>query len=396
MEPSRPGTVATPPRYVDFTNGKDVIFTEPASADRLAAFRRFLAVMEQYEDRLDPGYHNFYAAEEIPEDLSMPIDKFVEKHNLTAALPQFYTSVGFGERTFRTKPALSLMRSLPPAFIRVFLGLETPIIPASRRIMDVYDASQRLIGDENILLNTVVESSSSNLAGEGNIACTDIKGPGNVTLIVRNEITGKKTKIIAKRLLITAIPSDQNLAPLPVIPILKNMFSRMWTFPSTAIVSIISHPALPLNTSLTNMPEATSPDHYDKIMSPQPYITRFTNFPGTKYFRATVGGDEKMTVELAKPVFQENLDRLIAAGALKDPSPTSVPITYHMITTHGVGGAHPTEEDMKAGFWDVFNQNDGKCGAWFTGRWFGVELSTHIWQECEVTMKKIVASLGGK
>lgn len=226
-------------RYVDFTTGVEVSgYIPPDNADRIAAMNQYITLINTWRDRLEPSWLNFFPAAEIPKDLLLPFKDFLIKHNLTAAMPGFFAATGFGAHNVLDKPAVSVIRSLGPDMVNALLGKQATIVPVSHRNQDIYEASERLIGRENILYSSTVFAAS--------LPCQGGNGD-RVTLMVRNSKTGWVTKVVAKKLLWATSPTEENLAPFPLEPQFRRLFTKL-TY-SNAYVAVISHPALPNDTT---------------------------------------------------------------------------------------------------------------------------------------------------
>ena len=83
LEPLSQANVTT--KYIDFTTGATVNLTLPAIGDQIAAIEKFLSVVEPWTDYLQPGYWNFPAPADIPEDLLIPYGDFITKYGLEDA-----------------------------------------------------------------------------------------------------------------------------------------------------------------------------------------------------------------------------------------------------------------------------------------------------------------------
>ena len=105
--------------YVDFTTGvKLTNYSLPLSTDRVDALRRYLAVAEQYQSVMEPGWWNFPGPDALPEDLLMPFRDLVVKYNLTAAATQIHATTAFGDHNALDSLTMWIMRSFGVDMVR--------------------------------------------------------------------------------------------------------------------------------------------------------------------------------------------------------------------------------------------------------------------------------------
>ncbi|KAK4198748.1 hypothetical protein QBC40DRAFT_204282, partial [Triangularia verruculosa] len=363
---------------VDFTNGQQLInYSPPSAADRTAALQRYLTIAESFLPILEPGWWTFPEPQNIPADLLLPFRDFVAKYNLTAAVPTFHATTGFGIHDMLGHLTVWFMRSFNVNLVRVLLGTETSIVPVSRKNQDLYDRILTSLGPDALTSTTVISTEER----------SSHKG---VTLIVRNSVTGVKTRIVSKRLLYTAIPSDANTSPLDPD---REERSTLGQFDySASYVGVVSHPSLPLNKSLVNIPVSAQPTNWPEAIPEYPYNTRFENYADSSYFRLIAVGDQTFAAAEAKKVIEDSFDKLVEGGVVNQTSPPQN-LTFHMFEPHGLVSAYVTKEKLERGFIQRLNGLQGRRGTWYTGASWGVHLSTSLWTFTDTVLERLVADL---
>ncbi|KAK4184098.1 hypothetical protein QBC35DRAFT_67646 [Podospora australis] len=366
--------------YVDFTTGRKLPnYTPPPNNLRVEALQRYVTAAEQFLPILEPGWWTFPPPSQIPSDLFLPFRDFVKKYNLTAGVPGIFATTGFGMHDMMGGLTLWFMRSFNVNIARVLLGTESSFVPVSRRNQEIYDNILTLLGPSDVLLSSTVVSAQRSASKKG-----------GVTLQVRNSKTGKTTKIVAKKILFTPVPSDQNMAPFDLDKEEKKTLS---TFDySASFVGVISHPSLPLNASILNTPSAAQPANWPAAVPESPYNTRFENYPNSTYFRVIAVGDQTLTEKKAKKLITDALGKMIKAGTLPKTKPAE-DAKFHLFMPHGLVSAYASEKALKGGFIQKLQSLQGPKNTWYTGASWGVHLTTNLWVFTDTVLPKLVASL---
>ena len=170
-------------------------------------------------------------------------------------------------------------RSLNVDMIRTLLGIVPGFVPSSRKNQDLYDAILRFLGSDVLLSTTVVDAERSDRGG--------------IVLKARNSKTGELTRIEAKKLLYTIQPTEDNLAPFNPDAQEKTTFAKFQY--TRSYVGVVSHPSLPLNTTIINTPIAAQPTNWLSSIPRAPFNPRFDNYANSPYYRVTAAGDESLT-----------------------------------------------------------------------------------------------------
>ncbi|KAH7114982.1 hypothetical protein B0J13DRAFT_459905 [Dactylonectria estremocensis] len=359
-------------RYVDFTTGNRVNYTDPASEDITAALEKYAKICAQYEDLLVPGYWNFPTPNDIPEDLLLPFGDFAKKYEIEAVVPSIFTVTGLGD----TSKALTIwvMQAFGGDMARSYLGELKTLVLASGRNQELYDAIADLLADDVLYSSRVIKSKRST---EG------------VTITVENA-SGKHTLIKAKRLLLAIEPTPSNLAPFDFdhreIEVF-NKYSYMNLY-----VGIVANSALPKGESLVNLPATAAPNNY--LAFPQPSFTTYFNWAGTEttdIFRHIVVGNETLSARRAKKLVQDDFDRIIKAGTLENPKSTK--LEFVDFAVHGPIYPWASADELRAGFIQVLYALQSLRSTWWTGGAWSVRLQTHLWLYNDVLLPKLIDGL---
>ncbi|KAK4216898.1 hypothetical protein QBC37DRAFT_77706 [Rhypophila decipiens] len=367
------------PIYVDFTTGTTLAdYSPPSTSDRNDALRRYISLCESYDPVMEPGWWSFPspANATIPEDLLLPFRDFVVKHNLTSAVPQIFSTTGFGNHDLLSSLTMFVMRSFSADMTRVLLGLTPGFVPASRNNQDLYTAIHKFLGAD-VLTSTVVTAASRS-SKEG------------IILKVRNSQTAEITRIEAKRLLYTIPPTAENLLKFDLDNGEKAVFETLQY--SSSFVGIVSHPSLPLDSAIINVPSSAQPSNWLSSLPEPPYTTRFDNYPNSSYYRVVVTGDQDLSATSAKGIIQDNFNKLIATGVLDQSSPPE-DLKFYLFEPHGRVSAYVDRQDVEAGFMTRLNDLQGKRGTWYTGAAWSVHITTSLWIFTDTVLPKLVDSL---
>ncbi|KAK3377640.1 hypothetical protein B0H63DRAFT_221540 [Podospora didyma] len=371
--------------YIDFTTGARLTnYSPPPTSDRTAALRRYLQLAEQYLSIMEPGWWTFPPPKDIPADLLLPFRDFVAKYNLTAGVPQIFFTTGFGVHDLMGSLTMWVMRSFNVDLARTILGINTAFVPSSRKNQDLYDAILRLLGDDVLLNSTVVSSERPSANATTN---------GPVILTVRSSSTGATTLIVAKKLLFTAPPTPNNLAPFDPDPAELSTFSRFRY--SATYVGIVTHPSLPRNASLLNTPLAAQPANWLASIPAAPFIARFESYPDSPYYRAIAVGDETLNSAEARKLIEGAFANVLVATTGKTAE-EEAPLEFMLFEPHGLVSAYASREDLVRcqGLIQRLNKLQGRRGMWFTGAAWSVHISTSLWVFTDTLLPRVVASLG--
>jgi hypothetical protein len=299
----------------------------------------------------------------------------VRKYNLTAAVPQIFATTGFGMNDLLNSLTMWVMRSFNVDMCRTILGINAGFLPISGRNQDLYDEILKYLDGDVFLSTTVIGSERTDKS---------------VTLRVRNSLTCDITQVIAKKVLFSAPPTAENLEPLSLDKIELETL-RGFSY-SRSYVGVVSHPSLPRNVSLVNMPEAAEGQNWGAAIPQSPYNTRFDNYANSPYYRVVVVGDPSLTNDRALQILQETFDRMVNSGAIDQTKPQQkLKILYFQ--SHGLVNAHATPEVLQMGFIKKLNHLQGRRSTWYTGAAWSVHITTSLWIFTDTLLPKLVQSM---
>jgi len=374
ITPTAPARLPLTQQFVDFTTGRGVNYTVPSLADTTAALKKFLEVVEPFENYLLPGYWNFPQPSAIPADLLLPFRRFVEKYNIQAAVLQIFETTGFGAGNWDTALTMYLLSAFGPPMIRFLLGNGALFTPSSRRNSEVYESIQYRLRDE-VLYNSTVTQSDRALDGH--------------TLWVRDHNKGSCTIVHAKKLLIAIEPTDANMAPFAVDNREQKVFSKL-RFQNVQ-VGIVSHPSLPTGVSLVNTPAAAAGGNYLALPKLN-FNIRYDHLgQNSTNFRVMVVGESSMSKSDAQKVVTAGFDVLVAAGTVPPKANGSGNLKFKVWSNHGHMHGHASAEEIRGGFIQKQYALQGHKGTWWTGGAFSHQFQTILWAFDDILLSKMFA-----
>ncbi|PYI16659.1 fumarate reductase/succinate dehydrogenase [Aspergillus violaceofuscus CBS 115571] len=365
VEPDLGSTTLTT-TYADFTTGKLVDYLAPNLTDELVALETFYNVSRQYQDLFLPSYANWPAPEDIPEDLLMPFRDFAVKYDLNATIFLIWSGIGAGLADMLDAPTLYQMQTFGPQTAAAFLGQDPEYVPASHRNQDIYDAVADILGKSVLLNSTVIES---------------VRHPDNrgVELVVQNHGTQSHTILRAKRLVMAIEPTTTNTATFDLDTTEQSIFDQgKWSVVHTGI---ISHPALPVNGVIYNLP-ATAVAGNDFALPEPPFVDYF-EYLGENLWQVIVVGWLGFSEAAAQALANEGIRQLTAAGTLSTNATAATnrttPIQVHAWSNHGAMDMRTTAENLRGGFVQRQYALQGHRSTYWTGAAFGNQLSNYLW-----------------
>ncbi|SPO06218.1 uncharacterized protein DNG_08907 [Cephalotrichum gorgonifer] len=373
-------TVGVPARipltsvYADFSTGQNISdYVAPLAADRSAALRRFLAAAEPYESMLLPGYWDFPAPEDIPEDLLLPFGEFAQKYDLLAAMPQMFQVPGPGVPDWVDAPTLHVMQVFGAPMARALTGAAPTFTPTGEDNSELYRRITALLGEDVLFSSTVTKAERN---GDG------------VKLTVTGA-DGKKTKIVGDRLLISFEPTPDAMAPFDLDEAESAVFEKFTH--SKVFAGIVKHPSLPANISIVNTVPTAAPDNY--LSFPEaPILARFDYMGApSDLFRVLIVGDDTLDVDGAQKLVRDSLSALLEAGTIADGDIDD--LVFAAFVDHGPMHLRAGLEDIKGGFIQEQYALQGHRSTWYTGAAWSVQFTTLLWAYNDVLLPKLLESL---
>ncbi|OJJ45218.1 hypothetical protein ASPZODRAFT_143866 [Penicilliopsis zonata CBS 506.65] len=346
--------------YADFSTGETVDYVSPSIDGEIAALETYYNVSSQYADLFLPSYANWPAGDAIPEDLTMSFRDFAIKYDLNDTMLLIWAGIGAGMADMLDAPTIYLMQTFGPQTAAVFLGTDVQYHASSGRNQDFYDAAEEILCDSVLLNSVVVES----------IRLEDNLG---VELLVHNSETDEYTIILAERLVMAIEPTESNMAAFDLDETEEAIFDvATWSVVNTGI---ISHPSLPVDGLLYNLP-ATAVDGDDFALPEPPFVDYF-EYIGEGLWQVIVVGWEGFASETAQEMVSEAIETLAAAGTI--PATNGTAVTFKAWSNHGAMDMRVTADKLKDGYITDQYALQGHRSTYWTGAAFSNQLSTFLW-----------------
>lgn len=321
---------------------------------------------------LIPGYWNFPDANDIPEDLLMNFGDFVDKYNLTAALPLLFMSNGLGMGNLMNKMTMPVMQTFGAQMARVMTGAQSTYSPSSGRNQDLYDAIAEFLGNK-VYYNTRAISST--------------RSDDGVVVKVRNAVSGHESIIHAKKLLIAIEPVGTKLAAFDLDEHEKEVFGK-FRF-SREYTAVVTNPSLPTNHSVTNLPYAASGNNF-KAYPDYNFTSSFSCVDyNSDLFSVIMVGDEQLGPKDAKAMVERDFETLIGSGILAPSNQTA--LKFEAFSDHGPMHDSVSVEDLQAGFIQDLLGLQGLRSTWYTGAAFSSNYQTILWQYNEILLPQMLS-----
>ncbi|OAL07107.1 FAD/NAD(P)-binding domain-containing protein [Phaeosphaeriaceae sp. SRC1lsM3a] len=359
------------PLNVDVESGAELRnYVSPSNNATTEALRKWLTIIEKYESWIEPGYWDFPAPQDIPAELLLPIEEFVEQNGLEAALPRIITISGIGYGGIRNLLTFNLMQSFGPSLTRQFLAGELLRPVGSNSVL--YQRALALLGSD-VLLSSSVQSVERTKFG----AVLSVKQGS------------QEYQIKAKRILFTAGPSLANLAPFALDEKEKSVFDE-WAI-SGEWIGIASIPCLPENTSISFLPNSIEPS--DQLaLRDYPYQLRLdsTGPNGLGLFRVILGANTTVTADEVKKLTEENVARLQSAGTVNGTCKVDFKAESDHTRPLWIG---ISKDEMEDGFVQALYALQGYRSMWYSGASFAAPYSSTVWSYTDTVLPKLVADL---
>jgi hypothetical protein len=246
--------------------------------------------------------------------------------------------------------------------------------PATGGNQALYNAVEQDLGDDVLYNSTVLHSSRTD---------------SGVLLTVQNHVSGSKTLIYARQLLIAIEPTAMNTASLDLNTNEKTVLSK-FTY-TREYSGIVNNSAFVVPMSYANMAVGAAPNNY--LILPDASFTNTISYMGGDHlFHVIIVGNNTLDENGAKALLQENFETLLKAGRLGEPY-AGQQINWVDFSVHGPMHARVSPEDVKAGFFQQLYALQGQRSTWWTGGAFACNFQTTLWEFDETLIPKILANL---
>lgn len=345
-------------------------FTAPAFVpDVLNAMQNFLAAITPYESLYLPGFFNFPSKDAIPADLLLPFGEFLKKYNAEGAIITMFQSTGLGMGDMLGSTTLYVLGAFPGPFARALLGIDAVYKPSSDRNIEVYEKIAQRLG-KDVLYKTTVHSSTRTDTG--------------VTLVVRNA-SGKLTKIVAGKLLVSIEPTPENFKPFALDQAEKDVFSKLKY--TNEYIFLVSHPSLPAGTTIFNIQEAAATSNVPAL--PKLNLLSGFEFHGNAskpLYKINVVGSEKFTLADAKALINAQFKKLMDKNTIPK---SKQPLEIVNIAVHGAMHMYTDLSVLQSGFIQQMYALQGRRSTWFTGAAWSSGYQSILWEFDDVLLQKM-------
>ena len=303
----------------------------------------------------------------VPEDLTMPFGKFVEKHSLQEIVPRLAIEAQ-GLSDILRLPTLSVIRAVGPQFLT---DLQTHVLVTARRNNhELYEKALLELGDDALLSSHVV-------------ATQRLPGQMGVKVIA---MTPDGTRLIkAKKLLVTIPPKMNNMFAFGLDDIESSLFAQ---FNSKAwYVALVSNTNLPKTTPIMN---ANPLGPYNLPSLPGLAMILPTHVEGihlVKYLSAYPIPDALVKSQIRTSVAE------IATPSSEGVKKTAAEIEILAYHAHVPFDLTVTSAAIKNGFYHKLNAIQGHRSTWYTGGAFLSYHSANLWNFTEALLPRIVREL---
>ncbi|KAB5513268.1 FAD dependent oxidoreductase [Coniochaeta sp. 2T2.1] len=338
-------------RYIDFTTGQPVANYATDQTAIFTALATYAQLSAAYVNQTFPGYFNF--PDEVPEDLALPFGDFLAKYNLQDAVPflrGFLLAIG----DMLSVPTLFALQNFNAIHLNAIQQPAGFFVPSSRNNSELYAAVQQYLLPDLLLGSTV--------------SVADRTDAGGVTLVV-NTPSGRKL-VKAKKLLVTAAPTVDNLKKLGLDTVETNVFGK-WEY-SSDYVGVVANAGLPDGLDILNTSPDSSPGSLNLPKLPFVSEIKYSGVPGL--YTTTVVGPPGLNEHRAKIMVRDAVNKIGAAGTL----PTKH-LDFAAFSSHSPLQLRVSAEELKAGFIKKLYALQGRRSTFYTGAAFASDLTSILW-----------------
>ncbi|KAL4866954.1 hypothetical protein BDV12DRAFT_198680 [Aspergillus spectabilis] len=344
-----PGSIIT--SNVNFETGKLVLPGSGVLGTVVGAllYRR---AIEQF-DYLSTGA--YYLPDEVPEVLLRPFREFVETHALQGALNVIFT---FAENVgdLLDRPLLYVIQNfgIPQIDALVSGGYIRP----KNGTGELFQKAANYIDPINIFYSTTATEVSRNETG--------------VEVVVQNHITGKRTLIRARKLLIAFPPTLPSLQSqgFDLREEESSLFAK-WNH-MNYYAAALTNTGLPDGINIAN----TNPANQPGSLPLPPFIweLEYSGVPG--YFMTKIVAHDNFTSDDTKQLIRDNLQSMRDAGTY-ETTPEELEIAA--FASHAPETLTVDVEEIRNGFYRKLYGLQGHQSTYYTGYTFCTDYSTPLW-----------------
>lgn len=342
------------PVYFDFSQGKLLDGYQPVKDDN--ALERWVRKIAEYPFLEEGGLDTI--PEDVPKDLLLPLDQFLEKHDIgDPAFLHHDNNQGVGDALKQiTLYVAKLMNRrtfewIAKGFVRSVQG----------RNSEIYEKAFEVLGDSVLLQSRVISSDRS-----GSKPRITVQTPAGVKVIE------------AQKLLITIPLVPENLQSLDLSVEESGLFSKLKA--NAFYTGIMRNTGLPGDIRVDNVGEHR---RYKQPKFPGAYAYKPAYIDGM--FDIKYGAEEVLPVEVVKANILEDMRSLQRAGVIA--SEVNVEATeFVRLVAHDPYTPMVSPEEIRNGFYKKLFALQGERNTYFTGAAWAVQESSILWRFTEETI----------
>ncbi|KAM5353579.1 hypothetical protein ACJ41O_000229 [Fusarium nematophilum] len=325
---------------------------------------KYIELAVKYQPWFENGY---FRKGNVPKDLLLPFGEFLKKHDLEGSLAVLRNLIWLSD-PLNTPTWFVMAVAGQPQIAAFGLGLTGPSFkwPETYSSETLFDRVLEFLGDDVLLESTVASSQR----------CDD-----GVLLTVDTPSGQKNVK--AKRLLIAATPSPDNVGPWDLDNKETRLFSKFsW---ETLFVGVVSNIGLP-----NDVPGIrNSPDNETGLYLPHGSFTdAYARTSGPDLWTTRVIGQTGLTYGEAESLALQPLTTIDEAGTYDIGSPSLVAFASHGATVPKVSA-----KELKNGFFNKLYALQGKRSTFWTGLTWAPDYTPILWDFTDKLLPQIVEGL---
>ncbi|KAF2123053.1 hypothetical protein BDV96DRAFT_561900 [Lophiotrema nucula] len=358
---------------VDLSTGKILTgYAPPSMNETNEALKKWLNYTAQYTSFLDPGYWSFPAPDDIPSDLLLPFEVVAKRLGIEAAVPRMMSigNVGLGG-----------IRDLLTLYVVMAFGYVVDNSTVEGSFFVPKGSNSLVYQRANELLRPDILLSSKVACGE--------RSDSGVKLVVKSA-DGNQKLIKAKKLLISAPPSLENMKPFGLDEQEEEVYSTWeptWSFVGVAKIACINE-----NNSVSFLAPSAVPANHLAVRD-YPYSLRFdsTGPVGGQLYRVIFGTNYSVSYEEAKSTVQATLQKAIDVGTITWNG--SCEPEYRAWADHNNILWKNDATLIKSGFVQKLYALQGRRSTWYTGLTWTAHYSSNVWAYTDTVLPKLLKGL---
>ena len=351
-----PGAFGGPNVNVDFRTGQVQTFTEPSQADTGAALGAYFGYLQQLSATYFDLDKSFNLPNPVPADLLMKFSDFVAKYSLGAMVRNAF-QFGQGIGDLLNMPTVYALKLFSAQVVGSIFSGGFMLSPVGNSA--IYEAATQFLGDD-VLFSADVLHVERDKAG----------------VTVQVETPHGRYVVRAKKLVVTAPPTLENLCPFDLDPVEASIFGRFR--PNAYYTGILELEGVPAGLSITN---SNAHSAFNLPQLPGIYGISPTQVPGL--WNVKFGSTVPLSELDVKATIVSQIRRL--SDATYFPSRPRV-LDIVTFSAHTPFELHVRADEIAQGFYGSLHALQGRHHTYYNGAAFQVHDSSLIWQYSKDTV----------